>query len=85
MVRGGTDFSVAMKLSGHRTRSTFDRYNITDEQDLRAAVARTAEYVSKLPTERNVLHFESSLITKRSQSGVSGPRRKRVKSTRSRT
>jgi integrase len=42
MLRGGTDFSVVMKISGHRTRSTFDRYSIVSEDDIREAVTRTA-------------------------------------------
>ncbi len=58
MVRGGTDYAVAMKISGHRTRSTFDRYNITSAEDTRAAIERTADYVATLPTERNVTTFE---------------------------
>lgn len=28
-----------MSISGHRSRSTFDRYNITSETDLQAAAA----------------------------------------------
>jgi integrase len=48
IVRSGTDFTVAMKISGHKTRSTFDRYNITSAEDIRAAMKRTSKYVEAM-------------------------------------
>jgi integrase len=61
MIRAGISEKMAMLISGHKTRSMFDRYHIIDERDIVQAGYKLERYLESLDAVGTKVGTEETL------------------------
>jgi integrase len=55
LTRAGVPEKVAMQITGHKTRSVFDRYNIVSERDIREAGQKMERFLAEKGTKTGTI------------------------------
>jgi integrase len=72
LIRAGIPERVAMLISGHKSRSVFERYNIVSERDLQEAARRLENYISQMAGAESRNTLGTLLGTPAKPSGQTG-------------
>jgi len=60
LVRAGVPEAIAMTITGHRSRSVFERYNIVSQSDKLSAVQKLASYLDAQTTTPTVVSLSAN-------------------------
>jgi hypothetical protein len=55
LIRAGVDQQTAMRVSGHKTTTMFQRYNILEPEQTAAALVKVDDWLATQPQKRNVV------------------------------
>lgn len=63
MTRAGVTETVAMSVTGHKTHSMFQRYNITSQEDKKQALSATKQYLKDKAKGKKILQLRTGTLS----------------------
>jgi len=67
LVRAGVHERLAMQMTGHKTRSVFERYNVTSGADMKEAAKKLNEFAKSVGTIPGTVGPETGITAKRAK------------------